>query len=117
MIQDRYYEETKTDKRTRRLNGLYWSKNFIKRIIYYSLVHWQIRNEWVHDASKKENIKAKKKEVNTKIMKWYERKGEFDRDADYLFRLPLLGRYMKSMRNKESWLRTVELEYRCLKGD
>ena len=96
--------------------GLKWTKNLIKRMIYLSLVHWQIRNDWVHDMTKQENIREKKNKVNDKITEWYEKKSEFEKEAGYLFKIPLLGRCMKSLKNKEAWLRTIELEYECLKG-
>ena len=92
-----------------------WAKNLMKRMVYFSLIHWQIRNVWVHDSMKKENFKEKRKRINEKITGWYNKQNEFDANANYLFKIPLLGRCMKSLRNNEAWLRTIELEYICLK--
>ena len=86
-------------------------------MIYFSLVHWQIRNEWVHDEKKKENINEKEKKINDAITERFKKRNEFDKDSEYLFRESLLSRCMKPMRNKEAWLRTIELEYKITKGE
>ena len=114
-IQTRYYERNKKHK-TERNDGLRWAKNLIKRMIYFSLLHWQVRNEWVHEITRKDNVTERKKKVNDFVIEWYNKRDEFDTDSDYLFKIPLLGRCMKSLKNKEAWIRTTELEYLCVKG-
>ena len=57
----------------------------------------------------------RKKKINDAITEWFKKRNEFNKDSDYLFRESLLSRCMKPTRNKEAWLRTVELEYKITK--
>ena len=90
-----------------RLTGEWWTKNMIRRIVYYSLTQWQIRNNKVHDEmSKVEKRDEGKMEINKKIIEWYEKKDTVPKQMKYLFKLPLIDRCMKSIRTNEAWLHT-----------
>ena len=52
-----------------------------------------------------------KRKLNDKIIGWYDRREEFNESSDYLFDIPVIQRCMMTRRNKEAWIRTVELEY------
>ena len=120
IIQEKYYEgirekieETGIGKLSLKFKGSWWMKEIIKRIIFYSLNMWQIRNEFVHGENRPK--KAKEKDmINKEIVQWYGRSNEYIQ-MRYLFELSLVERCMKSQRIKEAWLRTVRLEYIKLK--
>ena len=116
-VQTRHYRELNEERCAeeleplpRKFNGDTWAKEFIKQIVYYALTQWQIRNDNVHEGKEQDEKKRRRREVDEEIMKWYERKDEVDTRMKILFKLPLMFRYMKSMRSKEAWLRTITLE-------
>ena len=118
-IQSHYYEtlnrkrnEDGLDDIPKRYTGEIWTKNFMRQIVYYSLVQWQVRNNHEHEGKEINESKRKQKEVNEEICKWYNKKDELGEGMKYLFKIPLIFRYMKSMRMKEAWIRTVKLEYK-----
>ena len=117
-IQHEYYEELREEmeeqegkKLNMRYDGKWWTTNLIRRIVYYSLTQWQIRNNNVHDLiNELENRERNKDEINNKIIEWYEKKEVAPTSMRYLFRVPLIDRCMKAMRSREAWLRTINLE-------
>ena len=116
-IQTEYYKklndrrsEENLEELPRRFTGEYWTKEFIKHIVYFALVQWQIRNDHVHEEKEYSDKKEKRKRINDEIIKWYEMKDTLDERMKYLFKIPLMFRCMKSIRAKEAWIRTIRLE-------
>ena len=57
-----------------------------------------------------EKRSKQKDEINKKIMEWYEKRNYVPHEMRYLFKIPLIDRCMRSMKSKEAWIKTVNLE-------
>ena len=122
-VQDRYYREKNKkleELGMRQLGKGYqasiWIKGMIKQIVFYALNMWQLRNEVVHEGSDMKKLKKKRDETHRNIIKWYEKKDMMGKEFDYLYKEPLITRCLRSQRNNEAWLRTIELEYNRSRG-
>ena len=121
-IQERYYKKIRDDVlgSERRLSpkykGRWWTKELIKRLIFYSLNIWQIRNEIAH-TDDDINQKRKENELSSRrIIEWYDKMKQYEKEMKYLFKIPVMERCMKNYDVNKAWLRTVELEYSRLSG-
>ena len=116
--QDRYFEMINDKRSTKgeellhvKFSGIWWAKGLIKRLIYHSLLLWQIRNNFVHEEDYEEDRRIKKDSMNKQIIEIYERRETGNERTKYLFNISLVKRCMKSVKSREAWLRHVKLEY------
>ena len=101
-------KENDLDELGYKYQGDQWVKNFIGQLIYYSLCHWQIRNEWVHEGKQKEEKRKYKFELLKEVIKLYEEKDEMEEKGHYLFSMTPIERCMKSTIEIEGWIETVK---------
>ena len=105
---DRNREINGKKRLSHKYTGEWWMKNLIKQIMYFSLSHWQIRNEEEHKTKEKLEKINYRTLLKRKVLECYENKEQIGKEYQYLFDMVPLDRCMKPELNIEGWLKTIE---------
>ena len=124
QIQQQYYDQVnrrRCDEGKEALpakyTGEWWTVNFIKRITYLALIHWQIRNEEAHRDKEKRKEETKRAELIREMGEWYEKSHNFKREHKKFFKVPIIIKSQLPNRNIEAWINTMRRLYNTYETD